>query len=154
MRDLQPLLALLAQTEHERDDALASHARAVAQHRAAQDQSEQLSTYRKEYEQRWAEHFKQNSSIELMHCYQAFTQRLALALAHQERAQAQAEEQVAGALAVVQSYEMRVASVKKLIERRLNEQRLHAEQLEQKLTDEFASRVRWRPPAFSPNTTY
>lgn len=154
MKALQPLMALLSQAERERDDALASQARAEAHHRAAIDQMQQLVTYRKEYEQRWAEHFRQSSSIELMHCYQAFTARLSQALGHQQRVEEQAEGQLASARALVMSCEMRVASVQKLIERRLNERRLHAERLEQKLTDEFAARVHWRQPAHSPNTTY
>ncbi len=154
MKAIQPLMALLAQAERERDDALASQARASAHHQAALDQMQQLLDYRKEYELRWAEHFKQSSSIELMHCYQAFTARLGQALAHQQRTQEQAEKQLASARALVMSCEMRVASVQKLIERRLNEQRLHSDRLEQKLTDEFASRVRWRQPVHSPNTTY
>ncbi len=154
MKDLQPLLALLAQTVHERDAAVAAHAQAQAQHLAAQNQSNELMAYRKEYEQRWGQHFKQSSSIELMNCYQAFTQRLTLALTHQQQAQARADQQVTSAHAAMQACEMRVTSVEKLIERRINEQRLHAQQLEQKLTDEFAARVSWRPPTFSPNSTY
>jgi flagellar FliJ protein len=151
MNALQPLMALLAQAERERDEALASQTRALAMHQAAQNQTQQLLSYRQEYEQRWALHFRQASSIELMHCYQAFTERLAQAVAHQQRTEAHAERQVEAARVVVMANETKVASVKKLIERRLNEQRLRSDRIEQKLTDEFAARVRWQP---APNTTY
>lgn len=147
-------MALLAQTERERDEALAAQARTEKQYQAAVAQSEQLRAYRKEYEQRWAAHFKQNCSIEVMHCYQAFTERLAQAVSHQQRAEEHMAQQRESARALVMSYEMRVASVQKLIERRLNEVRLLADRREQKLTDEFAARTQWKPHVSAPNTTY
>lgn len=154
MKELQPLLALLAQTVRERDAALAAHAQAQAHLMSAQQQSQELTDYRKEYEQRWAQHFKQSSRIELVNCYQAFMQRLTLAMTHQEQAVARADQQVASARSALQACEMRVASVEKLIERRMNEQRLHAQQQEQKMTDEFAARLTWQRPRYSPNSTY
>ena len=44
---------------------------------------------------------------------------------------------------MVREQELRVASVRKLIERRLAELRLAADRRDQKQTDDFASRAAW-----------
>jgi flagellar protein FliJ len=131
MTDLQPLLTLLGQAERERDEALAQSQRRDTAERAAQAQSEQLLGYRRDYEQRWGEHFSRQSKVELLHCYQGFIQRLSQAIAQQ-------------AQAALHAAEMRVASVRKLIERRVGEQQRSEEKRDQKQTDEFAARVAWQ----------
>jgi flagellar FliJ protein len=143
MNPMQPLLALLSQTERERDEALAAHQRAIASHEAAQAQAEQLLTYRREYEQRWGEQFSRQGSIELVRCYQSFTSRLSQAVDHQQRVAQQASRQVEVAREALLEQEMRVASVRKLIERRAQEARLDADRRDQKITDEFAARAAW-----------
>lgn len=143
MNPMQPLLTLLAQTERERDDALSAHQRTVATHQAAVAQAEQLVAYRREYEQRWGEQFSRQGSIELVRCYQSFTTRLTQAVDHQQRAAQFAAQQVEAARETLLEHEVRVASVRKLIERRMQEAQLGSDRRDQKITDEFAARAAW-----------
>jgi len=141
--DPQPLTVLLGQNERQRDAALAEHLRAAAASRAAALQAEQLRTYRREYEQRWSAQFALEGKIELVRCYQSFTERLTQAVEHQARVEQHAESQVARALDALREAELRCASVRKLIERRAKEQRLVADRRDQKQSDELAARVAW-----------
>jgi flagellar FliJ protein len=143
MNPLQPLLTLLEQSERERDQAWADAQRAMQAQQAAQAQAEQLLTYRREYEQRWSAQFKTEARIELLHCYRGFMERLTQAVDQQGHIAAQAGKQADQARAKLAEHEMRVASVRKLIERRTHELRLAADRRDQKQTDEFASRAGW-----------
>lgn len=154
MTELKPLMTLLAQAEQERDAALARHQGAQATHDAATRQAEQLLVYRRDYEQRWNEQFRQSGAIEVLHCYQGFMQRLSAAVEQQARATQQAAVQVERAQAAVREHELRVASVRKLIERRVDEHRRLGERLDQKRSDEFAMRASRNRPAFGQPTTY
>lgn len=141
MNELHPLLALLAQTEKERDQALVHSQRLADAQRAAQAQTEQLLAYRSDYEKRWGEQFSREGRIELLRCYQGFVERLSLALQQQTRIAADATQQAERAADALREYEIRVASVRKLIERRVNEVQRKLNQREQKQSDEFASRA-------------
>jgi flagellar protein FliJ len=143
MTDLQPLTLLLGQHERQRDAALAEHQRAVLASEAAAAQAEQLLTYRREYEQRWGDQFKREGHIELVRCYQSFTERLTQAVEQQTLMAELATQRVEAALIALRESELRCASVRKLIERRTIEQRLSAERRDQKQTDEQASRAAW-----------
>ena len=143
MNPLQPLMALLAQTERERDDAWAEAQRALQAQQGAAAQADQLLTYRREYEQRWNTQFRTGGRIELVHCYRGFMDRLTQAVEQQQQIAAHAATQAERARATLAEQEMRVASVRKLIERRSQELRLSADRIEQKQTDEFGSRMSW-----------
>ena len=143
MTDLQPLILLLGQHERQRDAALAEHQRAVLANEAAAAQAEQLLTYRREYEQRWGDQFKREGHIELVRCYQSFTERLTQAVEQQTLMADLATKRVDTALIALRESELRCASVRKLIERRTIEHRLSAERRDQKQTDEQASRAAW-----------
>lgn len=145
MNPLQPLMALLAQTERERDEAWARAQQAAQAQQNAAAQCEQLLTYRREYEQRWSAQFRTEGRIELVHCYRGFMDRLTQAVEQQQRVAAHAATQLEQARAALAEQEMRVASVRKLIERRRQELRLSADRIEQKQTDEFGSRMAWGP---------
>jgi flagellar FliJ protein len=142
--ELQPLMALLAQAERERDDTLAHSQRLDAAHRAAQAQADQLLDYRRDYEQRWGGHFSRQAKVELLHCYQGFIDRLSQAIEQQARAAGHAGEQAGVARAALREAELRVASVRRLIERRVGEMQLRNDRREQKQTDEFAARAAWQ----------
>jgi flagellar FliJ protein len=141
--DLQPLMALLEQTEQERDAALSQQQRALADHDAAVAQAEQLVQYRREYEQRWGERFAQAGHIELVHSYHGFMNRLTLAVEHQARVVSNASAALDRAGAALVEQEMRVASVRKLIERRVQEMQRLSERREQGQLDELAARAAW-----------
>ena len=141
--DLQPLALLLAQAERQRYDALAEQLKAETAKRAAEAQAEQLVAYRREYEQRWSAQFCREGKIELVRCYQGFIQRLSQAVEQQQRVAAHAAVQVERAGAIVLGAEMRTASLKKLIERRLAEGEANDARNEQKESDDRAVRASW-----------
>lgn len=140
---LSPLMALLGQAERERDETVAQARRVEAAHAAAVGQSEQLLAYRLDYEARYRERFSVQSSMDMFQSYQGFMSRLTLAVNQQQGIVQQAERRAEAARAAVREQEMRVASVRKLIERRLAELRHAADRRDQKATDEFASRAAW-----------
>ena len=141
--DLQPLMALLEQTEQERDAALRLQQRAQAEHLAAVAQSEQLVAYRREYEQRWGDRFASAGHIELVHSYHGFMTRLTQAVDHQQRVVDAASGTLERTGAALVEQEMRVASVRKLIERRVQEMQRQSERHEQRQLDELAARAAW-----------
>ena len=141
--ELRPLALLLAQAERQRYDAFAEQLKAESARRAAQAQAEQLVTYRREYEQRWSAEFCREGRIELVRCYQGFVHRLTQAVEQQERVAAHAAVQVARAETIVRGHELRAASLKKMIERRLRENEANDARLEQKESDDRAVRASW-----------
>ncbi|HZE92110.1 MAG TPA: flagellar export protein FliJ [Rhizobacter sp.] len=142
-RSIEPLIALLNQSERERDEALAAAQRAMDAQAAAQMQVDQLVAYRSEYEERFREQFSRKSSVDMLHCYQGFMLRLNQAIDQQRAVTAHATVQHDHARGVLREQELRVASVRKLLDRRLYELRLVADRRDQKQTDEFAARVAW-----------
>ena len=143
MTDTQSLTLLLSQHERQRDIALAEHQRASQASSAAAAQSEQLHTYRREYEQRWAEQFRREGQIELVRCYQSFMERLTQAVDQQARIAEHSAQQLEHAASALREAELRCASVRKLLERRGREHRLAADRSEQKHSDEAATRAAW-----------
>lgn len=143
MQDLSSLTALLAQAERRRDLALADEASARAAHVHAKGKADELVAYRRSYEQRWSGAFTAEGAIELVRCYQGFTERLSQAIEHQERAAALAESRLLRASEELRECEIRAAAMKKLLERRAKELLLAADRREQRQSDEFAARVAW-----------
>ena len=143
MSPLAPLMSLLVQTEKERDQALQEHQRLEAAFQAAQTQADQLVNYRRDYEQRWTAQFSKEGAMPLVNCYQNFNERLTQAVEYQRNAVQQAQSKAEKGRALWMEQEIRVASVRKLIERRVHEIQLSADRREQKTSDEFASRVSW-----------
>ncbi len=128
MTPLQPLIALLAQTERQRDLALADQAKAQAASEAAQAQADQLLAYRRDYEERWRAQFCQEGRIELVRCYQGFVERLTQAVDQQARAAAHARRCSSSARrTIVREHELRCAAVRKLVEQRLADSRRDGE---------------------------
>ena len=142
-RSVEPLMALLGQAERERDEVLAEMRRAQDAQQAARTQAEQLLVYRADYERRYREQFSTHRGVEALQTYQGFLARLAEAIAQQNRAVAFADTRVERIRVALCEQEMRVASVRKLLERRMTELRLASERRDQKQTDEFATRAAW-----------
>ena len=143
MTPLQPLIALLAQTERQRDLALADQVKAQGASDAAQAQADQLLNYRREYEQRWHAQFCHEGRIELVRCYQGFVERLTQAVDQQARHAQVAKTQLERATATVREHELKLAAVRKVVDQRLAESRRAGERIDQKQTDELAARVAW-----------
>ena len=140
---LQPLSALLSHAERERYEALAHRQHMQQALESARTQAEQLVAYRRDYEQRWAQRFTEAGQVQLLHSYHGFVTRLTQAIEHQQRVVVQAERQLERALETLQQQELRVASVLKLVERRVAEIEKAGAQREQRSLDELASRAAW-----------
>jgi flagellar FliJ protein len=141
--DLQSLRLLLAQAEAQRDEARAEQMKLDAARRASMLQAEQLVAYRREYEQRWSAEFCREGKIELVRCYQGFIVRLTQAVEQQGRIAVNAAAQAEHAAAIVRGHDVRAAALKKLVERRVQDSRRAAAGLEQKQSDEHATRAAW-----------
>lgn len=136
----QALTTLLDHAERERDEALARLLQAQEHARRLQQQAEQLETYRDEYRSRHPALGGRAASIDLVRCHQQFMHRLDLALAHQQLQIEQSTARAAALRAELLALETRVASVRKLVERRDLEARRLAERQEQRASDEAAQR--------------
>jgi flagellar FliJ protein len=144
MADTQPLDTLLEQATGARDSALDQHRRALSAAEAARRQGEQLAGYRQDYVRRFGLQSGRAGSVELLQCYQGFMARLDDAVAQQEQIAVQAARRAEDAHAALLAAELRVASVRKLIERRAAEELQRRERADQKAGDEFASRAAWQ----------
>ena len=147
MSILQPLMSLLGQVERERDDLALACQRAAQAQQTAAAQAQQLLSYRRDYEQRWAHQFRTDGRMELVNCYRGFMERLTQAVDQQCAVAARAGTELENARVALREGEMRVASVRKLIERRVAEAHVTAQRREQKASDEFASRAAWNRAA-------
>jgi flagellar protein FliJ len=141
---MHALNTLLERAAAERDQALAALRQADDAAGRQQAQHAQLAAYRVEYQQRWAGQFRQGGAIEIMHCYQSFMQRLDEALAQQQRLVDTAAGAALRARETLLARETRVASVRKLIERRAAEHQRSTARREQRQTDESAQQASWR----------
>jgi flagellar FliJ protein len=137
------LKTVLEQAEIERNAALARLQRADEALRAARAQHEQLLAYRDDYRRRAPALAGKAANIELVRCHQGFMQRLEQAV-DQHRAQLHTLEQQAEVQReALLEREMRVAAVRKLIERRAQEQSHAVGRREQRHSDELAQRMAW-----------
>ncbi|MBA4343805.1 MAG: flagellar export protein FliJ [Methylibium sp.] len=139
--NLQTLSILLERAEAERDQALAHLQEVRRAAEAARSQADQLGQYRSEYQQRWTQQFARGSSIDILGCYQNFGLRLDQAIDQQGLVANHNDARVERAQNTVRELEMRVASVRKLLERRRAEMSRSAQRQEQKATDEQAARA-------------
>jgi flagellar FliJ protein len=138
------LKTLLDQAERQRDAALAASLQAEEAARRLRLQAEQLQTYRDDYHERRPTRAGRSSPIELLHCHHDFMQRLDQAIQQQEVQLQGAEVRVLQLRAALLAHETRVASVRKLIERRAQEGRLAAARLEQRRGDDATVQRLWR----------
>jgi flagellar FliJ protein len=138
---MDTLNTLLEQAEAERNQALAAFNQARARCDAARGQATQLEAYRADYRQRWSAQFAKGAALAIVRCYQGFADRLETAIAQQGKAVGIAQAAQARAGDALSANELRVASVRKLIERRTLADRKAHERREQKADDEHAMRV-------------
>jgi flagellar FliJ protein len=132
------LHTLLEHAEQQRNEALALLLQAEEAARRLQQQALQLLAYRDEYRQRQPGMGGHSVSIELLRSHHEFMQRLELALTQQEGQTAQAENRLNARRAALLALETRVASVRKLMERRSKDLRRSHDRQEQRLSDDAA----------------
>ncbi|TXD76329.1 flagellar export protein FliJ [Mitsuaria sp. TWR114] len=139
--NLQALTVLLERAEAERDEALRHLQDAQARANAARNQHDQLAQYRTDYRSRWSQEFAQRTTVQLLGCYQNFGQRLDQAIGQQSGIADYADQRLSAARDLLRERELRVASVRKLIERRRAETLRTQMRQEQRATDEQAARA-------------
>ncbi|MEX8517196.1 MAG: flagellar export protein FliJ [Leptothrix sp. (in: b-proteobacteria)] len=144
---LQSLGVLLEHAERERDQARVRLQRAELALNNAQTQAEQLQQYRTESDQRWNAQARQGISIALLQCHQQFSGRLHGAVGQQDQQLARLQADQQRRQAELLACELRVASVRKLLERRSGVLQQQAERSEQKQLDERSSRATWQRQA-------
>ena len=132
------LHTLLEHAVRQRDEALAALLHAEQAAHRLRLQAEQLHTYRGEYHERGPTRAGSTAPVELLHCHRNFMQRLDQALGQQNGQLQTAEARVLQLRGTLLAHETRVASVRKLLERRAQEQRLVAARLEQRRSDDAA----------------
>ncbi|MCW5637255.1 MAG: flagellar export protein FliJ [Rubrivivax sp.] len=142
------LPTLLEQAENERDAALARMLQSDDAVRQGRAQAEQLHAYREDYRKRAPALHGKAASIELVRCHQGFMQRLDQAIEQQRGQLAALERQAAALREVLLEREVRVAAVKKLIERRADEAGRRATRLDQRHADEVAQRLAMQASGF------
>ena len=136
-----PLLQTLQERERERrDQALLQWREAQRQAEAAQEQADALVTYRSEYRKRWAAQFAKAAPIEIVRCYQGFIERLEQAIVAQQGQVQGSADRLEAALKRLRHREMKLATVRRLIERRELALALVAQRLDQKACDEAGQR--------------
>ena len=126
---LRPLLLLLEHAQEQRDQALAQRQRADVQLMQGRQQQAQLDDYRRDCDARWQGEFRQGVAVTVLQGYHEFVGRLQTAMQMHE-------QQVA-----LMAAELKLASVRKLLERRQMALQQQAERAEQKQMDEMAARA-------------
>jgi len=138
------LLTLLAQAERQRDAGLAALARAQNQAQRLQAQAEQLHQYRQDLRLRNPATQGQAAPIDSLLVHQGFSGRLEDVIDQQQAQRLAALAQVDRQRQALLPLELRVASVRKLLERRAEGQRLVQQQHDQRQTDETAQQQQKR----------
>jgi flagellar FliJ protein len=138
------LHTLLAQAERERDAGLAALARAQNQAQRLQAQAEQLHQYRQDLRLRNPAAQGQTAAIDSLRVHQGFSGRLEDVIDQQQAQRLAALAQVNRQRQALLPLELRVASVRKLLGRRAEDQRRVEQQRDQRQTDESAQQQQQR----------
>jgi flagellar FliJ protein len=133
------LTTLLELAQRQRDEALSVLLRAEEAVRRLRLQSEQLVAYRDDYRGRNPAMGGRSAPIELLRSHEAFMTRLHQAMAQQQLQLQNAEARTGEARAALLALETRVASVRKLLERREADQRLLSARQDQRRSDDAAN---------------
>ncbi len=141
--DSHALSTLLQQAERERDETATRLAQAESLLQRQQSQLSQLQAYRAEYAARTPGQGGRAAAIELLRCHQAFMQRLDQALVHQQGQVEAARRRSSAEREALVAQELRVASVRKLLDRRQLAAQHVAQRREQHRSDEAAQRRHW-----------
>ena len=136
------LATLLEQSESQRNIALAAFNQARLRRDEARAQAQEIEAYRDDYTARWNGQFQRGgAALEVMRSYHQFAARLDLAISQQAHALTICEQALKRANDVLAAHELRVASVRKLIERRVHDARALDAQREQRASDDLRARV-------------
>lgn len=143
MNRLQLLHTLLKREQDRRDVALTEWRESQRAAEMAQQQADSLLAYRGEYRERWAAQFARSAPIEIIKYYQGFVDRLEQAITAQAHSARMAADRQVAARERLKMREIKVATVRKLIERRLHAADLAMQRRDQKISDEASQRLVW-----------
>ncbi len=132
------LNTLFEHAERQRDEAQATLLQAETTVRRLQAQEAQLRAYRDDYRARHPALGGRSAGIEALRCHQDFMQRLDQALQQQSGHQQACEARCTVLRSELVVQELRVASVRKLLERRGQAAQYQTDRLEQRRTDDAA----------------
>jgi flagellar FliJ protein len=147
---MEALVLLMQREQRQCDQAQAALQRAEDAVRRVRQQRDGLLAHRTEYEAHWTAQFQHGASMDILLCYRSFMQRLEQAVLLQTRQVELADRQRAQARRELMECDRRLASVRKLLQRRMAEAAQAGRQREQKQTDEQAQRMHWQPGALDP----
>jgi len=131
---------VLENAEKARDQAVAELEGGKRAYESARQQAQSLTDWRREYQAKWQSQFRQTGGMEIMRCYQDFMDRLAEAVADQDKRVEQARLYMERCREQLIERERKVAAVAQLMERRQVEMLQKQNRQEQKATDEVAAR--------------
>jgi flagellar protein FliJ len=143
---------LLQHAEHQRDQAMAVLQQAEDAIRRLLAQAEQLSAYRADLQARDPARDGRAAPIEVMRCHLAFVERLTQAQTQQHNQITSAEQRRAELRNALLAHETRVASVRKLMQRREQATQRSSDRQAQRRDDEAAAQKLWRERAENPPT--
>lgn len=136
------LLHTLLEREHKRRDEAQAALRAARENVDAQrQQADGLTTYRTDYCKKWSAQFQQAASMEILRSYSGFLARLDQAITQQLAVVAHAQRGADAARQRLLEREIRVATVDRLIKRRMDVVARLADRRDQKNLDELAQRL-------------
>lgn len=139
----QSLQTLLEQAERARDEGQAALQQAEQAARDLQAQASQLNQYHDEYDARHPARDGRAAPIELLRCHLGFMQRLQQAQAQQHAQLQAAQQRVTQRVQALVGLEMRVAAIRKLLERRAKEKHTATQRQEQRRNDEASQQRAW-----------
>lgn len=142
------LLVVLEQAKSSRDHAfvMLESSRKILEDAKFKLQS--LHNFRSQYEERWQGQFKQAGGMEIVRCYQDFMARLSNAVDEQASRVAHLQRDHDNRKTDLLELERKLAAVQKLIDRRQHEMMQTSMRMEQRDTDEMATRLALSQPKF------
>jgi flagellar FliJ protein len=150
----QALHTLLEHAQRQRDEAQAALQQAESAEVHMRLQAEQLLAYQGEYDARHPARSGRAAPIELLRCQVGFMQRLHQAQTQQQGQLQAAQARVARQKQALLALEMRLAAVRKLVDRRGQERQRAANSLEQRRHDEAAQQRAWHTRAEAASTPH
>lgn len=136
------LLALLKEKEEgERDRRKARLMELRDRLAQLQAQTEQLTAYRRHYQDHWQLQFKSGARPQVLQCYRQFVERLDAALAQQAHTVRHVGALVEQAEQELLQQEIRVAAIEKLLQQRAQQAELQQRRQQQRHDDEWAQRA-------------
>ena len=145
----QAMLSLLEHAQNQRDAAMAELLRGEESARQLRQQAQQLDSYHADYAARAPTQNGRTAPIELLRSHLAFMQRLDQAVAQQHSLLQAAEAQLVQRRQTLVEREIRVASVRKLLQRRDEVAQRRSSRQEQNRSDEATAQRRWRDSTHS-----